>query len=884
MGTLFSSKRWGENMDPALYLSCEYQIGTRTDTSVQVRLKLTVSACPSGYYFGFNIRARAALAGSYMSDWVTIKGNTPSTWSTPYTTYFPSASGWYTVKQGVDNTSMTGAIYMDSNAGQRTYNYSGTVTFPKGNTPAYWPSSAGARFNYSGIVPENVDSVTCSWDAAKDDQNNPIQYKVDLYKNGTYQSTSQKGTTSQSFTLDTKNLNSGDSIYFKVYCKDDKTTSYPSTCKTSNTITWNTLKIASISKTSVSSIGYTTSSFTITRTNASNSNGDTGFTYTLSSPQLTVYNGNITSRGNPFTVQVWRSGTFPTGPYIKFADLQNYVKNTSYKGNIGFQITTANDYGSSDKSGSFSVAVDLQRAPTASSITQVSGKTTVNGEDYFVINRKPITIVWGKSTDDNGAAVSYTLQESIDGGSFSDVASGLTATSYNYPVRSITSSQTVKFRVISKTSYGTTTTGPASGEHVLHYFNPPVISGLKIDRSADKYTLKWKYEQSSSIGNVLRRAVFTLKDSDTGEDLSTVTGGSATEGSASYDMSLTISGLEETTTYPFCLECSDTIASVFGLTPASVFGVIPRYSALLSIREKGVGIHSVAGDFADFSTKGTVSMYGGEPDESGSGLADGSINLAVGKDSPLNIYVGCYVDSQGVLRSSYNTEANAAKCFRQVQAYFNGAAQVPLRHRWIEPAGGAAVAKDAEIPDPVYSSWMDYVDATGIYTPSGAPIIDTSKAGNAGGVGIGKVWSQGALDVNGDIYQNGKKLIDLIYPINSVYISYSHTSPSSLFGGSWTRITSTFLWAVSGDTSTIGYKDGEKEHTLTANEMPAHSHTEYIAYNGGATTVYAYNGPSNLSVFDYSKSAGVRTSSSGGGQAHNNMPPYIQVSVWRRTA
>ena len=94
-------------------------------------------------------------------------------------------------------------------------------------------------------------------------------------------------------------------------------------------------------------------------------------------------------RDSPFTVQVWRSGTFPTGPYIKFADLQNYVKNTSYKGNIGFQITTANDYGASDKSGSFSVAVDLQRAPTASSITQVSGKTTVTGEDYFVINRKP---------------------------------------------------------------------------------------------------------------------------------------------------------------------------------------------------------------------------------------------------------------------------------------------------------------------------------------------------------------------------------------------------------------------------------------------------------------------------------------------------------------
>lgn len=120
------------------------------------------------------------------------------------------------------------------------------------------------------------------------------------------------------------------------------------------------------------------------------------------------------------------------------------------------------------------------------------------------------------------------------------------------------------------------------------------------------------------------------------------------------------------------------------------------------------------------------------------------------------------------------------------------------------------------------------------------------------------------------------------YPVNSIYISYSHTSPAALFGGTWERITNKFLWAVDA-TGTIGTAGGEQTHTLTVNEMPEHSHGQYVAEkSGGSTSVnYDYNGWSSTGKTVWQ---GFNTGSAGGGAAHNNMPPYIQVSIWRRTA
>lgn len=117
------------------------------------------------------------------------------------------------------------------------------------------------------------------------------------------------------------------------------------------------------------------------------------------------------------------------------------------------------------------------------------------------------------------------------------------------------------------------------------------------------------------------------------------------------------------------------------------------------------------------------------------------------------------------------------------------------------------------------------------------------------------------------------------YPVNSIYISYSHTSPASLFGGTWVRIENTFLWACDSN-ETIGQTGGEKSHVLTANEMPAHKHVLANANSAG-------DSQPNGTVTYVGKTGyvgSITTSTVGGGSAHNNMPPYIQVSVWRRIA
>ena len=129
-------------------------------------------------------------------------------------------------------------------------------------------------------------------------------------------------------------------------------------------------------------------------------------------------------------------------------------------------------------------------------------------------------------------------------------------------------------------------------------------------------------------------------------------------------------------------------------------------------------------------------------------------------------------------------------------------------------------------------------------------------------------------------------LLNEIYPVNSIYISYSHTSPASLFGGTWHRIESRFLWGTPS-TGTIGATAGEMTHTLTASEIPSHRH-DGLFYAGNNKTI-GLNKSSTGYTLTYASDSGngkneIYTGTTGGGAAHNNMPPYVNVAIWRRTA
>lgn len=135
-------------------------------------------------------------------------------------------------------------------------------------------------------------------------------------------------------------------------------------------------------------------------------------------------------------------------------------------------------------------------------------------------------------------------------------------------------------------------------------------------------------------------------------------------------------------------------------------------------------------------------------------------------------------------------------------------------------------------------------------------------------------------------------LINTIYPVGSIYMSVNSTNPSVLFGGTWEQIKDTFLLA-SGDTYANGSTGGEATHTLTENEMPSHTHTQNAhTHTIGSLIRYDINGKGAASVGDgYGNSNNYKTGSTtatnqntGGGQAHNNMPPYLTVYMWKRTA
>lgn len=124
-------------------------------------------------------------------------------------------------------------------------------------------------------------------------------------------------------------------------------------------------------------------------------------------------------------------------------------------------------------------------------------------------------------------------------------------------------------------------------------------------------------------------------------------------------------------------------------------------------------------------------------------------------------------------------------------------------------------------------------------------------------------------------------MLDKAYPVGSIYMSVNSTNPQNLFGGTWVQIKDRFLLAA-GTTYKAGATGGEAAHTLTVDEIPNHQHVLWYPNEGGeqsAAIGYPEAGSKNTWYAEASKTGGA-----GGGAAHTNMPPYLSVYVWKRTA
>ena len=133
------------------------------------------------------------------------------------------------------------------------------------------------------------------------------------------------------------------------------------------------------------------------------------------------------------------------------------------------------------------------------------------------------------------------------------------------------------------------------------------------------------------------------------------------------------------------------------------------------------------------------------------------------------------------------------------------------------------------------------------------------------------------------------------YAVGDIFITTRNGNPSSLLGyGTWEQIKDSFLLAA-GDTYAQGDTGGEATHTLTEDELPEVSGTvDFRPWTTGAPYTNAQGSFSSLGE-QSSTAVGFASSgtsdgyrrlkySFGGGQAHNNMPPFLAVNMWIRTA
>ena len=221
---------------------------------------------------------------------------------------------------------------------------------------------------------------------------------------------------------------------------------------------------------------------------------------------------------------------------------------------------------------------------------------------------------------------------------------------------------------------------------------------------------------------------------------------------------------------------------------------------------------------------------------------------------------------------------------------------------WDSASGYTAVALvDAVALDERYefrfavADKVSVAEQTAVIAP-GSVFMVWSKIRNAFGFGayptgekqvaIAEDWRLvlGSTDVGNAIRQL-QEASDILraYPVGSIYLSVSETSPASMFGGTWERIEDRFLLA-SGSTYTAGDTGGEATHTLTINEIPSHTHIINASYaNPGSAS--SNNGKllagdkNNIWLWEHAS-----TGSAGWDAAHNNMPPYLAVYMWKRVA
>lgn len=247
----------------------------------------------------------------------------------------------------------------------------------------------------------------------------------------------------------------------------------------------------------------------------------------------------------------------------------------------------------------------------------------------------------------------------------------------------------------------------------------------------------------------------------------------------------------------------------------------------------------------------------------------GSIILETSSD---NSYVFSFTVSDSILSSSKSTSVSTGYCIYHVPASGKG-----ITFGGIAEGDGFNVKMPATFSSTINASGNfvgQYVTGTWLQT------VSATDLGR-------KPPKVAVIDESGWIYSRALSalILEAVYPVGSIYISVNSTSPQTLFGGTWKAIQGKFLLGQSS-AHTAGSTGGEETHTLTMGEMPEHTHPMYSGNAGGDGEWTPDEGAYLVDSVTQTKItwwARLGMSYAGSGNAHNNMPPYLAVYMWKRT-
>lgn len=138
--------------------------------------------------------------------------------------------------------------------------------------------------------------------------------------------------------------------------------------------------------------------------------------------------------------------------------------------------------------------------------------------------------------------------------------------------------------------------------------------------------------------------------------------------------------------------------------------------------------------------------------------------------------------------------------------------------------------------DNIFSQHIFFQQSGGLYAwdagleyPAGAHVLGSNGVEYVAQIANGPSENIGAVNpVTDTLFRAWKPLtrmmVDLIYPVGSIYLSANAVNPGTLFGGTWSRITGRFLLAANDTSYVLGSSGGSSTKSLSVSEMPSHSH------------------------------------------------------------